>query len=498
MSLALNPYWQTFSAPWRQRKTEKAFGFLIAIAVLMSACWLLLLFITQFDRKAILTGVGVTLVFVSHVFLFLYVASAMAYNRPVCVLTVPGFLKVQRRTLMATWSVAVLVQCLGLILQREMSFARFSENNGLLLVICVACSLLGPLMLRFHGWLVVPFMTTGFWLPRLEALWPHALDSANLWPVWNAFDWALAPVLLATTAWVVSLCVLRPGDARHRASVQVLTGLQAAMRGNYWDFETKQAQSQSRLDQWLGLQAGNDWAFNSRMAAAQPTADSVLDRAELAFAPEIHWRRRLVMAAVAVVFGAFVVWFVRLGSDSVDPSLASPMLYVSAMLIGWTPFVQWHQSMQRTHREQGLLMLVPGMPSGNDLARRIARRVLQSAAVTWVLMALVLAITVQLWPGRPLFTWLAWGLALASLLSLPFVVRDWAQARPQAGPSKLLLLGLPLLAGAVALAVAMAWSDWPMALWVVLALAATLAHLAWRWRRLARMGQPLPVGRSVT
>ena len=500
MNPVLAPYWQTFTAIWRQRKTEKAFGFLIALAVLMCVGWVLLLVVTQFEGKAIGVGIGATLVFTSHVFLLLYVVSAMAYNRPVCVLTVPGYLKVQRRTLMATWAVVVLVQWLGLILVREYGSVRISENNLLLLVICVACSLFEPLMLRFHFWILVPMSAIRLWLPWMESLWPQAWDEATLWSIWNAYDWLFAPVFWGSMAWAVSVWVLRPGDAKHRASAKVITVLQAAMRGNFWDVEARQAERPSwmdTLDKWTGNWTGANWTFKSRIAAAQSTTDSVLDRAELAFAPGTDWRARLVMAAFPVFIGVFGVWFVGLGRDSVDPDLASPVQYVLAILIGWVPFAQWHQSMQRTYREQGLLMLVPRMPSGNDLARRIARRVLQNAAVTWLLMALVLSLFVQLWPGRPMFTWLAWGLALVSLVCLPFLLRDWAFVRPRLAPSKLLLMGVPLFAGSVLLAMAMAWSGWPIALWVVAASAATLGHLAWRWRRLATMGQPLPVGRSV-
>jgi hypothetical protein len=500
MNPAWAPYWQTFTAIWRQRKTEKAFGFVIAIAVLMVVAWLLLLVTSQFDRLAVWRGVGVTLVFTSHVFLVLYVASAFTYNRPVCVLTVPGYLKVQRRTLVATWGVAVLVQWLGLIVGREYGLARISDNNGLLLLICAASSLFEPLAMRFTLWVIAISMSNVLWLQKFLDWWPQAMVDTWFWPVWSAYDWLLAPVFWGSMAWAVSVWVLRPGDAKHRASATVITGLQAAMRGNFWDLEARQAERPSwmhTLDTWTGNWAGANWAFNSRMAAAQSTTDSVLDRAELAFAPGTDWRARLVMAAFPVFIGVFGVWFVRLGRDSVDPDLASPVQYVFAILIGWVPFAQWHQSMQRTYREQGLLMLVPGMPSGNDLARRIGGRVLQSATVTWVVMVLMLALFVQLWPGRPMFTWLAWGLALVSLVCLPFLLRDWAHVRPRLAPSKLLLMGVPLFAGSVLLAIAMAWSGWAIAMWVVAALVATLGHLAWRWRRLATMGPPLPVGRSV-
>lgn len=496
MNPAFAPYWQTFTALWRQRKTEKAFGFLIAIAALMVVGWLLLLVKSEFDRQAIWRGVGATLVFTSHVFLLLYGASASAYNRPVCVLTVPGYLKVQRRTLVATWCVAVLVQWLGLIVVREYGLARISENNGLLLMICAASSLWVPLVLRFKFWVLIPAGSNVLWLQKFLDWWPQAMVDAWLWPVWTAYDWLLAPVLWGSMAWAASVWVVRPGDAKHRASAKVITGLQGAIRGNFWDVEARQAERPSWMDT-LDTWTGANWAFKSRMAAAQPTPDSVLDRAELAIAPGNTWRPRLVIAAFSVFIGVFVLWSLTLSRGLEALRNNSPVVLWVVVFLGWTPLMAWHQSMQRTYREQGLLMLVPGMPSGNDLARRIAGRVLRRAAVTWLLMALALALFEPLWLGQPMYTWLAWGLALVSLVCLPFLLRDWAYVRPRLALSVWHLLGVPLIAGTVLLAMAMAWSGWPKSLWAVAALAATLGHLAWRWRRLATMGQPLPVGRSV-
>jgi hypothetical protein len=221
--------------------------------------------------------------------------------------------------------------------------------------------------------------------------------------------------------------------------------------------------------------------------------------------PGAHW----TASAAAVAGLALTLWtgfalmevvglFYPPAADIAPDALAS--LTVGVVIGLLSPTMQIQARLHQSRREQALLMLLPGVPRGAVLNRRLAWQLTGQFLLAWAaelgLMALSLATAHALRPEvvRPIL----WDLCrLCAIGTLPMVVVQWQAWHRAGAPSVLDALGPMLLA---ALVVTAGWAL-PRLGWLSLAgvaavsLSATVAWCAMRWVRMGREPSALPVGR---
>lgn len=240
------------------------------------------------------------------------------------------------------------------------------------------------------------------------------------------------------------------------------------------------------------------------LATARPTATSALARAELVTLQGSHWTMvvgptLLLLLLVAVVATAIAT---TAGAD-VGRALRNALGGMSIGLMGllMSPAFGGSAAVQyKRRREQALLLLLPGMPRGDDLNRRLARRAMAQHVLCWALaVSVMLAVQWLLPSGKGGRVMLSWGLSYAAVcLPLGLLLwRDWSRHGVQRGAwTALLALGVIVTIAAVGWLV----QNSVERAWIALAVSAvvTVVLMVWRWPFLRHSRTFWPVGRWAT
>lgn len=235
---------------------------------------------------------------------------------------------------------------------------------------------------------------------------------------------------------------------------------------------------------------------------ARPTPASAMARAEFAALRGLHWSSSgasalmvlglLLAAEAAVLFGLAP----GRAEQVLQGALPGVGLGMMCSLLG--PSLGIAMSLHQTRREQGLLLLLPGVPRGAMLNRMLARRQMATFLMVWGVGVVAITLLISLTPGGWASTLPQTGLHFAAA-SLPFgllVWRDWSrQGLPSGQHVALLTLAVILLMGAITgLGVLLKVSAWTM---LGVSALVTAALAAWRWRVVTRMVPFWPVGRHA-
>lgn len=235
---------------------------------------------------------------------------------------------------------------------------------------------------------------------------------------------------------------------------------------------------------------------------ARPTAASVAARAELAVLRNLHWSALFGMVLIIFVVLVLAIVGVRLwlgdarSAQFLTGALPGVSFGLMCSMIG--PAMGIASMQYRTRREQALMLLVPGMPRGEALNRRIGPRLLGNFVISWALGVAAMAALVLLVPDGGPTDVPVMGVHVAAA-TLPFGLllwQDWStKTMPTSSRATLGILLVMLLVGAsLVLCALTGWSPWTVLAGSVVL---TAGLTAWRWRAMRRLPPFWPAGRNA-
>jgi hypothetical protein len=346
-----------------------------------------------------------------------------------------------------------------------------------------ACGLRWPLL-----WLLLVVAPTSL---------PWSVQSAPLQALalaWREAPWAVAGAVLASSGLALRAVVFT-GGAGHASAHAQLMAAAAMMRGDGSEGTQRQFSAG-----WFGPTRWGDWLYAAwlRRLLAQPRSP-VGARLALGVGPQAHWSGVFASTLyVLVLFGLLMALRWLLPQWQALQASHSGLL-MGVALVGMIVPLQVPTALWASRREQALLALLPGTPSGAKLNRWLAVRLAAlDVAVVSGLMCAVAAFS-RLGPDDPVFSRVddvvLGALVLGLLLTLT-LWRDWARARAPSGLLQWGVIGASVAIGALAAA----WVYGHERPWYELTVWTALAALPlglWRWRRLQRLPTAWPVGHIV-
>lgn len=401
----------------------------------------------------------------------LLVGNLLLQNQPHAARLVPGHVGRLRQVLLLAWLLASLVVTAALL------------AGGLTL---------GPAWLLAAG---------GLALLGLLVRWPLGWIPVSLLP----FPWAW---LLPAGGWSEVTAVLQ----QHPLRVVALSGLIAPLllAGMLGDGGRAHRSSHARAQRWrdmarsdgtwqasgkVGLLAGlmnGPYRQQLQRLSAQPGPHTVAGRLMLGLGPAVHWTAQL---SGTVLYGGILV-LVCLGSLWIPISFADFLragsfgLTIGLMSALMSPLTSLGRALARTRAEQGLLVLLPGVPRGRALNQLLARQWLRQFGLTW-LGGLAVAVAVMAYSGAPRELLLPF--LLAYLLPIATVWGDWSR-QPAGGHGAARVVLAVVLTAFFGYAL-VRWQGVPLGLIAAVQLAVAGA-VGWRaWRLQMAAPQALPVGR---
>jgi hypothetical protein len=410
----------------------------------------------------------------------LFVFNLLQQNQPQWARLVPGHVAALRRALYL--GAAAIAACAA-------ALASLAGGSG-----PVAALIAGPLCAAVACGLRWPLLWALLIVLPITAPWAlHSMPLALLARAWAEAPWALAGAVLAGTALALRGVVFS-GDAAHARAQLWLTAAASQMRGDTSGLVHRQFSAG-----WFGPTRWGDWLYTTWLLRLLARPDSSLrGRLALGLGPQGHWSgsfaTALYLVAVLVIVSTLgwlaQIQFVQATQGGLLIALALAGLQVPLQL----PAALW-----ASRREQALLALLPGAPSGTTLNRWLAVRLAAlDVSVMLGLMVIVAAFS-QVWPPNPSFARVddvVLGAFVVGLLVTPLLWRDWARARAPSGLLQWGVIGASFGVGVIA----WIWVDSYERPWYELipwTASVALPLALWRWHRLQRLPAAWPVGRIV-
>lgn len=440
---------------------------------------------------AAFAGVMALLVFFITAWL-LTLSGLRRQNHPQLARLVPGHVRRLRLAVLLLWGLPALAA--GAV-------AAGLQGNAWAAVLLTALGL--SLLTALLRW-PMSFVLVFFFPP---ALVPFLKDSAlgqglvQAWlAAWHAGPAWLCLPLLGGLAWF-QMDLMGQGDAAHARRYRKMLRLLASMQDGAAGFNPRHQGRWGLRMLWL-FSALNRWYLGRLVRHPQATARHGLARLELPLYGSAHWT--LVVGSLLVVLPVLALGFGLLAW--LGPAMAPPDMSGQGLPRGWLllgvgqlfmgtmigTLFSLGGALQRSRREQAVLVLLPGLPQQGSLRAQLLTR------QVWLMLGLaapglLLLGQAALLPPAAFLQGLGVGAVVASLLLL----RRW-DTRTNTGSTGLL---------AVAVVVAVAWHGLLPDHWGVLerGLLSGLVLLgvvgAWSWA-LRAMGNDrspaLPWGRNAS
>ena len=436
---------------------------LVALPALASMAWG-----SATQRLLVPLGLGVAVVVTAWCLL---VGSLLLQNQPTAARLVPGHVARLREVLLLAWGLASVV----------VTAALLGGGLGLALAWLLAAgglALLGLLVRWPLGWIPVsllPFpwvwlLPAGGCSELAAVLQQHPLRVV-------ALSGLIAPLLLAG--------MMGDGGRAHRARhARAERWREMARSDGTWQASGKVG--------GLGGLMNLPYQRQLQKWSAARGSDTVAERLMLGLGPAVHWTVQfsgtVLYGGILVLVGLCSLWipvsfpeFLRAGSFGLTLGLMTALM---------SPLTSLGRALDRTRAEQGLLVLLPGVPRGRALNRLLARQWLLQFGLTWAGGGAV-AVAVMAYSAAPPELLLPF--LLAYLLPIATVWRDWSR-QPRGGRA-----GTPVVLAVVLTAFCgyalYRWQGVP--LWLIVAVQLALAGaVGWRcWRLQMAAPSALPVGR---
>ena len=216
--------------------------------------------------------------------------------------------------------------------------------------------------------------------------------------------------------------------------------------------------------------------------------------------PATHWTARLYeICWYVVIFGGLCVLMRAFLRDHMLASIL-PWFAFSILTNGAATALRAVPQLRERQREQGLLVLLPGVPRGARLNRWLAWT-MSLAFIGLALVDMALAWGLDAWaeaiePGAVARSGgsIAIGVAVALLPLVVWQWRRWARMRASSGTGSALAVFATVGAGVAIPALHSAWHVGYVTIGLTLA-AAALLYCGWRWQRMGSEPSALPIGR---
>ena len=427
-------------APWRWRLNQTPLRLLWGGALGLAALLGLLAWAKGGVAAAFAGAMAAAVLFITAWMLML--SGLRRQNHPHLARLVPGHVRQLRLAVLLLWGLPVLAAgALAAALQSQAWTAVLSVGLALSLLTTlvrwplsfVLICLLPPALIPLGQGEILGWSPGQAWL----AAW-----RAN--PAWLCL-----PILAGLALFQMSL--MGKGDAAHARRYEQMQRMLASLQDGATGYNPRHHGRWGLRMLWL-FSALNRWYLARLVRRAEPTQRHALARLELPLYGSAHWT--MVLGSMGVVLPLIALAFALLsllvpGMDwSEVPwhqlSWTWPLMGLGQLFMGMMMGTMFSlgTALQRSRREQALLVLLPGLPQQGRLrARLLARQV-------WLMLGLaapglLLLSQAALAPPAAFLQGLAVGALVASLLLL----RRW-DTQTSAG-------GISLLA--VAVLVAMAW-----------------------------------------
>jgi hypothetical protein len=418
------------------------------------------------------------------------VGNLLDQNRPVMARLVPEHPARLRAALLVGWVAAVAFFALVVGVRLDAPLACAAVAGPALAML--AASVRWPLM-----WLLgcaAPFavnygMTPGGTFAAVE----------HLVAAWAEQRMAICAALVAASA-ALLVALIQDGGKRHVASDE-------ARRNRIERFQMRARGGQPVA---VGLRGLFDEVLTRpyyawwRFVFGRP-ATPVFSRVMLGLGPGAHWT-----AGFTAVFGsALAVAAATLLLEAVGTAFPAVAAFVpealASLSIGLlfgvvSPTLQMQARLHQTRREQILVSLLPGVPRGAALNRRLAWQLTAQFLASWlggvVLMLVCMMVANHLRPEALRMSILGIRDVMV-IATLPLVVLQWRPWARVAAPTQLNAMGALLLGSLIALAAIvgprMGWFS--QASVGAASFGAALAWCAMRWVRMGREPSAFPMGR---
>lgn len=408
-----------------------------------------------------------------------FVGEVMALNSRTAAALVPGHVQRLRELIGAGW--LLFAAGVGAAAAALWSLALASLLTLSLLMVLLAAMVRYP-STWVVGWVVPAF---SWWWMQLRPVRAVA-GAVDGWVAASPAVAALATLVFGLWA-LVSLI-----DGRGQGS-----GQRSTVRDG-WSGHAKAPDMPawaSAIGAWMRRQGMRLYHVHRRRLCARP--GHAPEARVLLLLGGAHWTGQVtaalvVMAVLAIVFGL-------LFGFGVFPAPGMQRLHFVGMSLGLmsfalNPLLQMPAGMLRSRREQALLALVPGLPRGAALGRRLALRMTLHHLVAWALASALAMAIVGIGSGDASHIVAAVVFGLLPFCSLLW--RDWSAVSPHGGLRVVLQVAGMVLTVAL-LFVLLRGGEGRLAPVAAASIASTGALLAWRWRRLGTLPGPLPAARRA-
>lgn len=474
------PQLQILLAAWRQYRNQSR-PWVLPMILLLAAIPTVLMAIFQSATAAQVMAVVSMSLLLEGLWLVLFVGFRRQ-NHPNAARLVPGHLSQLRATVASSY-VLLAIAIGGLM----------SLHFGHLLAWALAAAVLMLATAVMMRW---PLLWSVFWIVPVSSGWWSRL------PMWRVPSrlaieaYQQQPMQLAVAALLILpalLCLLiQGGGSAHIKSYAVTERMRMSMQQASRGGSTLRYQGRVGMSfSWFFMMGYRNW-LNHLLAVARPSARSAMARLELASAGGSHWSVQLGSALTILPLVALSLVASSLISGAPLATLLEHGKYgisIGLMSFAVNPILARQGGLYNSRREQGLLMLLPGMPRGAALNLMLARRHLIQFLLGWLIAFLLVLLLLGGDVHSPLL-----GYPVACLPGALLLLRDWSRMAPPSGSATGLgVMGL-LLGGAL-MGGLMAWQGLSALTLLGLELLVCIPLGAWLLRRLGRQPQAFPVGR---
>lgn len=483
----------------RSGRTLRSLALLACLWLLPAAAWIILLPQPAWAALPFLTAMAWMLWLL--VCWAMFVFNVLLQNHPLVAATLPRQVAALRGALLIGAAIAIGLSSASVALAG--GSAWITAGAAAIVSAVFACSLRWPAL-----WLVVIVASWGLPLAGMDG------GFAAILALWRQHPAAVSLLWLLLAALALPTLVMR-GGARHQRAHARLQAVGAAMKGQPPEAAGRSGghEAGQATGGGLGLGAGGvagaGWAWQLRVnrglysrwmrrLLARPDGQ-VHARLALGLGPPLHWTSTLSgVITMLVLAGLVMTALAAFPAWETGRAITGGMM-VGVAVAGPAYAMQYPATMWATRREQALLRLLPGAPSGPALGRWLAQRMAAQYLGAVALHGLALVLLDRLYTMPPMWEQMR-GAAFCSLALSPLLAltlwRDWSRGRAPAGLAQVGVMLAILAVGAGAFV----WTTVMERAWWELAgslLALSLPLWLWRWRLVCRAPAPWPVGRNA-
>lgn len=490
MNAPLAATWPLLATPWRWRLNQTPLRLLWGGGLGLFGLLGLLAWVKGWPATVFAGAMAAAVLFI--IAWMLTLSGLRRQNHPHLARLVPGHVRQLRRAVLLLWGLPTLLAGgAAAALQGEVWVTLLATALGLSLLTALIRWPASFVLLCFVPPVLVPLLQGSAVMQAAVQAWLG---------VWQAHPAWLCLPLLAGLAWF-QMDLMGRGDAAHAQRYEQMQRLLASLQDGAGGFNPRHQGRWGLRMTWV-FSWLNRWYLARLVRQARPTQRHALARLELPLYGSAHWTLAvgsmavvlLLVALGAGLFGLLVPGMLPAGPPATPFVWTWVLMALGQLCMGMMMGTMFSlgTALQRSQREQSLLVLLPGLPQQGDLRARLLGRLAGLMLGMAAPGLLLLSLAVQV-PVAGFLQGLGVGALLASLLLL----RRW-DTQSSAGSTGLLV---------AAMLVAMAWHELLPEAWGPLArgaLAGTVllgVALAWilALRRIRREpGPALPWGRNAS